>query len=419
MKKMLLSAVAIFLLAFSLYPPREAAAIPAFARQTGMACNTCHFQHYPSLNAFGRAFKSSGYTMVGGQSMVEGDMLSIPAVLNASLVTKIRYQKTNGDVNTKATNEGEIQFPDEAALLLGGRVGEHIGFLLEASLKDGDSNFASFKMPITYNVMETDLSVIPFTTDAAGVSYGFELLNTGAQRTSRPLEHRKDISAAQYIEPSGDGDAAATGVSFVVSRSLYFFNYTPFYADHGDSIAGPFIHYFRAAFTPTYAGWDLGIGAQYWTGTARQGASQSAAVHKHADAWAIDAQAQGMVGSYPLGVYLSYANADKSGSLTAGTKDNNIFNSESTNDDKTAWAVMAELGVVPNRLTAAIGYRGGKNGNPNGDGKDTDNATFLALAYNATQNFQIQLDQSWYSGDANDGSATGDSLTTLMIFAAF
>jgi len=413
MKKMLLSVVAIFLLAFSLYPSREAAAVPAFARQTGMACNTCHFQHYPSLNAFGRAFKSSGYTMVGGQSMVEGDMLSLPATLNASLVTKIRYQKTNGDDNTEATNEGELQFPDEAALLLGGRVGEHIGFLLEASLTaSGDeSNFSSFKMPITYNVMETDLSVIPFTTDAAGASYGFELLNTGAQRTSRPLEHRKDISAQQYIEPSDD--AAATGVSFVASRSLYFFNYTPFYADHGNSVAGPFLHYLRAAFTPTYAGWDLGVGVQWWGGTARQGASQSVAVQKHADAWAVDAQAQGMVGNYPLGVYLSYANADKSDSAAA--EDTNIFNSSTTND-KTAWAVMAELGVVPNRLTAAAGYRGGKNGDAT---NNTDNATFLALAYNATQNFQIQLDQSWYSGDANDGSATGDSLTTLMIFAAF
>lgn len=411
MKKILLLTVAALMLAFSLYPPREASAVPAFARQTGLACNTCHFQHYPTLNAFGRAFKSGGYTMVGGQSMVEGDMLSLPATLNASLVTKIRYQKSNGNDNTEATNEGEIQFPDEAALLLGGRVGEHVGFLLEAALKDGDSRFAAFKMPITYNVMETDLAVIPFTTDSAGASYGFELLNTGAQRTARPLEHRKDFSAQQYIEPGSD--PAATGVSFVAARSLYFFNYTPYYASHGSSIAGPFLHYVRLAFTPTYAGWDFGVGAQLWKGTARQGASQSVAVQKHADAWAIDAQAQGAVGNFPLGVYFSYANAKKSSSAAA--KDTNIFNT-STANDKTAWALMAELGVVPNRLTAAAGYRGGKNGSAT---NNTDNATFLALAFNLTQNVQIQLDQSWYSGNANNANATGDSLTTLMLFAAF
>lgn len=411
MKKILLLAVAVLMLAFSLYPPREAAAVPAFARQTGLACNTCHFQHYPTLNAFGRAFKSGGYTMVGGQSMVEGDMLSLPATLNASLVTKIRYQKSNGGVDTEATNDGEIQFPDEAALLLGGRVGEHVGFLLEAALKDGDSRFAAFKMPITYNVMDTNLLVIPFTTDSAGASYGFELLNTGAQRTARPLEHRKDFSAQQYIEPGSD--PAATGVSFVAARSLYFFNYTPYYPSHGSSIAGPFLHYVRLAFTPTYAGWDFGVGAQLWKGTARQGATKATSTQKHADAWAIDAQAQGMVANYPLGVYLSYANANKSSSAAA--KDTNIFNTNTAND-KTAWALMAELGVVPNRLTAAAGYRGGKTGAAT---NNTDNATFLALAFNLTQNVQIQLDQSWYSGNANSGAATGDSLTTLMLFAAF
>ncbi|MBI5232947.1 MAG: hypothetical protein HY880_01185, partial [Deltaproteobacteria bacterium] len=33
-------------------------AVPAFARQTGFSCLTCHFQHFPGLNAFGRTFKA-------------------------------------------------------------------------------------------------------------------------------------------------------------------------------------------------------------------------------------------------------------------------------------------------------------------------------------------------------------------------
>ena len=49
--------------------------MPAFARQTGMACNACHFQHFPALNQFGRTFKQGGFTMVGGQSMIEGSIL--------------------------------------------------------------------------------------------------------------------------------------------------------------------------------------------------------------------------------------------------------------------------------------------------------------------------------------------------------
>ena len=84
---------AFFPFVVSLWVVPKADAVPAFARQTGQACSTCHFQHFPMLNAFGRAFKAGGYTMVGGQSLVEGDDLSLPNTLNASLVTKIRYQK--------------------------------------------------------------------------------------------------------------------------------------------------------------------------------------------------------------------------------------------------------------------------------------------------------------------------------------
>ena len=59
-----------------------ASALPLFARQTGMECAACHFQHFPMLTAFGRAFKAGAFTLMGAQGKVEGDNLSIPAVLN-------------------------------------------------------------------------------------------------------------------------------------------------------------------------------------------------------------------------------------------------------------------------------------------------------------------------------------------------
>src|SRR3970040_517129 len=107
----------LFVVALWIVPTADA--VPAFARQVGQACSTCHFQHFPTLNAFGRAFKAGGYTQIGGQSLIEGDVLSLPSPLNESLVTKIRYQKTSGkDYGTPAnengsmgTNKGELQFP--------------------------------------------------------------------------------------------------------------------------------------------------------------------------------------------------------------------------------------------------------------------------------------------------------------------
>lgn len=419
--KLFVSLAAFFLFALSLWAPQEASAVPAFARQTGMACNTCHFQHFPNLNSFGRAFKAGGYTMVGGQSLIEGDFLSVPSTLNASLITKIRFQKTNGnDTTDTGTNKGELQFPDEAALLIGGRAGEHVGFLLEYSIKEGDPGFTSFKMPFTYTVgNDTKLSVIPFTTDAAGAAYGYELLNTGALRIDRPIEHRQQISAQQFLGTDGE----ATGIAFVVQRELYHANYTMWAHNHGSTDAGPYLHYARVAFTPTYAGWDLAAGVQWWGGRSKNGSAPN--LHESADVWALDAQAQGLVASFPVGVYASYGKAGKSDPAEPA----NIFNPNTT-EDTDAFGLLVEVGVIPNRLTLAAGYltgnaaahadaRAGMNGN---NATGSQSAYTLGANYQLTQNVNLVWNSSFHSGDTFDSITTapnGDQLHTAMIFAAF
>lgn len=47
--------------------PRHAAAIPSFARQTGMECNACHTA-YPQLTALGRQFKLNSFSMSDGSN---------------------------------------------------------------------------------------------------------------------------------------------------------------------------------------------------------------------------------------------------------------------------------------------------------------------------------------------------------------
>jgi len=417
MKKtnVLLAFAAFFIFSVSLWVVPEANAVPAFARQTGLACSTCHFQHFPALNAFGRAFKAGGYTQIGGQGKIEGEDLSIPDTLNASLVTKIRYQKTNGKNTTAApanaesgTNKGDLQFPDEAALLIGGRAGEHVGFLLEASLKDATS-FTSYKMPIVYDVGPVKLSVIPFTTDGLGASYGFELLNTGAVRHQRVLENASGTvtSAQQYIGTA----TAAEGFAFVAYNEMGYINYTLWGPSHDANIAvGPLSNYFRVAATPNLGGWDMGIGAQLWSGTTDVGNNTKYPTH----AYAVDAQAQGNVG-LPLGVYLSYGNAKK----TKAGDTANLFNSNAK--DKKAVAVLAELGVLPGKATIAAGYRSDDTGEA---ANNKQNAITLGASYLLAQNVQVQLNYSMYSGSyydlaANNEDGNGDRLATLMVFAAF
>lgn len=412
--KILLAFATFLASAVSLWIIPKADAVPAFSRQTGLACSTCHFQHFPALNAFGRAFKAGGYTMIGGQDKVEGEALSIPDTMNASLVTKIRYQKTNGkdysgNVNgSRGTNKGELQFPDEAALLIGGRAGEHVGFLLELQLPQGDASaFASYKMPIVYDTGPVKLSLIPFTTDTAGASYSFELLNTGALRMSRVLEHRTQTSAQQYIGTA----TAAEGFAFVASNEIFFVNYSLWAPAHGTTDFAPFMSYVRLAATPNIGGWDIGGGAQLWRGTGKSGGT----TYTKADAWAIDAQAQGNVGM-PLGVYLTYGTAKKkaAGSYT------NLFNSGTTGDKK-AWSLLAELGILPGKVTVAAGYLSGNTG---AAANNRQNATTLGATYLLAQNVEFQLNHSVFSGSyydlaANNEQSNGDWLTTLMLFAAF
>lgn len=143
------------MLAVAAFAP-EASAIPAFSRQVGMACNACHAQHFPVLNNFGRAFKSSGYTMMGEQGKVEGEHMSIPVSLNASLLLKYRHVKRSGvpgSAGTGAgttTGDGQWQMGDELSLFAAGRVSENIGFMLEANTlgtgeNTGNSLLAGFK----------------------------------------------------------------------------------------------------------------------------------------------------------------------------------------------------------------------------------------------------------------------------------
>jgi hypothetical protein len=397
--------------------PQEAAAVPAFARQTGMACTACHFQHFPAINAFGRAFKRDGFTLKGAQSTVEAVALSIPVALNASLVTKIRYQKSNGD--TSDTDFGEFQFPNEADLLIGGRAGEHVGFLFKLATfgeAEGrlnpdntvDSEFSlfdSFKAHFTWKVRDFNLGAVLFSTANGGAAFGFELLNTGLQRGQRIAEERTASSAHAFV---GLGATAAEGIALVASHPMGFVNYSFWTPDHGDVAINGFASYLRAAATPQILGWDTGFGGAVFFG-------ETSRIDGDADTkgWALDAQAQGMVIGRPLGVYLAYAKAEPSAT--------NIFNASAAANakDRDAWSILAEFGVIPNKWTVYAGYLDGDRG---GTGARTeDDAITVGTTYMVAQNIELQLSNVSFDGNRYEPkpAAGGDNRTTLMLFAGF
>lgn len=387
--------------------PTESQATAGFARQTGQPCASCHFQHYPTLNEFGRAFKAGGFTLMGKQGTVEGEDLSIPETLNAGFVMKARYQKTNGPTvaGTHNANDGELQIFDEMLLMLGGRVSKNIGAQIELNLQGGNPVVENFKMPFVFDVGDVKAGVVLFTTAGQGVAYGFELLNTGAVRGQRIMEHRRDISAQQYIGTGSD----AEGFAAIAHTPLFFANLSKWSPRSvGDNSGSPTANYVRLAATPKLGNWDLGAGAQFWSGTA----TDTTLVAFDTKAWAVDGQAQGAMGDMPLGIYLSHASAS---GTAAGTATRNFFNSNP--NDKTATALAAELGVVPHRATVTLAYRKGDNGKATNSG---DNAWMLGGAYQIVQNIQLQLNYSKYSGSAfTPLPSSGDQLATIMLFGAF
>ncbi|MDH5369680.1 MAG: hypothetical protein OEW99_06630 [Gammaproteobacteria bacterium] len=400
----------------------QAEAVPAFARQMGMNCTSCHFQNFPALNNFGRVFRAQGFTMAGTQKMIEGDDLSLPIVLNASVITKLRYQSSSSD----SGGRGEIQWPDEAALLVGGRVAEDVGFLMELGLgpqegegtayDTGDTNqngiqdlgetftgsITAVATDVTGNFLSTKfhfnltdtIAVIPFSTDGLGVGYGFELLNTGVQRSQRPIENRKGFSAGQVL---GTASGGATGMAFVYHTNDWYINYshwTPTWGNSQVNIFGGLANYLRLVYMPAIGSWDTGFGITSMSGSVKSGGTPASEIF--VDSWTIDAQAQGQVGTMPLGIYASYGAAPKS----TATEEN--FYNTSTVEDATAFGVVAKLGVIPGKMQVYLATASKTNG-------PTTNTTTIGLQYTMAENVKIEL--------YNVSSDSDDDYTMLMLFA--
>jgi len=116
--------------------PRDASAIPAFARATELPCSGCHTA-WPKLNRFGRAYKENGYAIERGNAEGQleiGDKLSIPAHAPLSIVVNSRPydRKKRGTTKLRALHELEI--------LAGGSMFNYGSFFGELEMED-ENNF--------------------------------------------------------------------------------------------------------------------------------------------------------------------------------------------------------------------------------------------------------------------------------------
>jgi hypothetical protein len=438
MKKIVLSLAGV--MAAVAFAP-EASAVPVFARQTGMACSACHFQHFPLLNGFGRAFKSAGFTMMGAQGKVEGEHLDIPDRLNMGVLTTMRYETVSGTPN--AARYTVPSSGGETAIFLGGRISEFAGFLTEIA--------GAAKLAVLFPVADARVGFVAHTSTGQGVAYSFETQNTGAANTHKTAfyngsatanggagNHTNVTSASQYMGTNG----AATGISLVANNSMGFINIGKFAPVGGAPLtpgagAGSLpATYVRVAANMDLAGFDAGFGVQNFSGfTGTVGEEMKATI--------IDAQLQGEVADLPAGFYASYGRApvatagnvnvlNSLGAAAAVAAITNPVNNAVVTPGQAAVAatggaqartslnLVGEIGVIPHIATVIAGVRMAKTGTA---ANNTDNGLMLGATYELAQNIELSLTHTRNSGaawaDVAGVAPAGKTETGLMMEALF
>jgi len=427
MKKVALSLAGV--LAAAAFAP-EASAIPSFARQTGMACSSCHYQHFPVLNGFGRAFKAAGFTMIGSQEKVEGEHLSIPGVLNASVLLKAQYIKTDGKdpagtVAGTTKNSGAWDIPNEYALFLGGRVADlgnlKIGYMMENPLLGGPAGIAGgLRLPIVYEMEAIKLSAIPFVTDNLGPFYGYNESSAGLNRGVRWSESRKGVSAYAYTGMGGEDGFETSGFAFVAKHDMGYINVTRFApafglnTGAGAQVGSTLVHF---ALTPNVAGWDIVASLDSISGSSYTPATDDTATFDAATSTTtykagspltkVDTkgtgasfQAQGAVADMETSLYATYAQV-AANSYYGGAK------------DKKAFTLGADVTVIAHTLSLGGAIRQATNKS----GK-SDNAITVQAIYDLAQNVALH---AVYGVNRGDAYAAGDAKSqfTGMLEAAW
>lgn len=414
MKKIFLS-LACVMAAVAFIP--GASALPLFSRQTGMGCYACHFNHIPLLNAFGRSFKSAGYSLMGAQGKVEGENLSIPNTLNLGAMATLGYEK-------QQNTQGKWSWPSsggELTIAYGGRIMDNTGFLADLGASGGNAATGAAKVLwLPELATNHQLGLVFDANNGQGVAHGFELLNTGAVNVQKIVigqTHVNAYSAAQWMGTNN----ATTGVSLVGLNGMGFFNFTAYDVVPqalGMGATNLPLQYGRLAGTFDAAGLDIGVGVQRWMGRSNAvqfNTLQTTMLAGNYDATVIDTQAQGEVAGMPTGLYASYGIAPKSSMFGQGITPSvatpvvgNAFSAKSLN-----------LGLdmnVGHELIALAGFRQATNGADN----KSDNAFMFGVIYVIAQNVQIHATHTNNFGDhynlaaGGAGTPIGKATTSLL-----
>lgn len=127
--------------------------VPAFSRQTGLACSSCHYQ-FPRLTPFGRQFKLNGYTLTGLTTIGQpGDsagkeslkLLPIPGIAAMVVTSLTQTAKT-----IPGTQNTTLAFPDQFSLFAAGAITPNVGGFSQFTYSAADGSFGVDNFDLRY-----------------------------------------------------------------------------------------------------------------------------------------------------------------------------------------------------------------------------------------------------------------------------
>jgi hypothetical protein len=145
--------VVVLLSQAALNPPKVAA-VPSYARQTGLPCSGCHYTP-PELNPAGRRFKLLGYVdRADDTKVVKTDPgkkkapLDLLASLPLSAWLETSFTSTKSTV--PGTQNGSIELPQDVSLFLSGAWTTHVGSFMQVTYDTQDDHFSMDNTDIRY-----------------------------------------------------------------------------------------------------------------------------------------------------------------------------------------------------------------------------------------------------------------------------
>jgi hypothetical protein len=155
-----------------------AQAVPSFARQTGMACQSCHTV-FPELTPFGRSFKLNAYTIdnlpqVQGMTSTKEMELLLNQIPPLSIMFQTSFTQTKQAVPDSAIagengQNGQVLFPQQLSLFYAGRIAPNLGTFIQLTYDSQSGAIGLDNTEFRY------AKLVPSVPE--GLIYGFTLNN--------------------------------------------------------------------------------------------------------------------------------------------------------------------------------------------------------------------------------------------------